>query len=488
MRVDELLRAGGARGVTLVAGPWDARPVEQVTIVDDLGDIDRAPRGCLAVLTRHASTRTAGYELDLVLRRAGDRELAAVALYGPATTSITAIRLADRSRVALLAVSAERDLSELAFELQTTLRSGADALLRRIVSTLAVVRQAEQVPLGSILVAASEALGVAVRYVEAPEGPVSVPVSVGGRTEGWVCSDTADPATEVGCRLVADAVARVRLSLRSSRAAAVRARAEAISDVLRAPDGAVAAAAERARLLEVAVDGRHAVIALENAGGAGGAGGGGAAFRADDVVVARLRTIVEELAPEAHVVVLDGVALIVRASRSDDDAGPLLALARGVLERVVGGRRSLALLCGVSGDHEGVDGLRTAVGEARAALATARAEARINLPLSFDASPLRRLLAEIASSPAARSSVETLLAPLDQLGPRRAATAVGTLQVYLDERGSLAQAGRRLHLHPNAVAYRIKQIRRQLEVDLNDPDQRLALQVACRARLLSADA
>jgi DNA-binding PucR family transcriptional regulator len=44
----------------------------------------------------------------------------------------------------------------------------------------------------------------------------------------------------------------------------------------------------------------------------------------------------------------------------------------------------------------------------------------------------------------------------------------------------------RLHLHRNAVGYRIRQIRERLNVDLHDPDQRLALQLACRSRLLGA--
>ncbi len=79
-----------------------------------------------------------------------------------------------------------------------------------------------------------------------------------------------------------------------------------------------------------------------------------------------------------------------------------------------------------------------------------------------------------------------LLAPLDRLGPPRARTAVDTLQVYLDERGSLVAAGRRLHLHPNAVGYRMRRIREQLDIDLEDPEQRLALQLACRARLIDA--
>jgi DNA-binding PucR family transcriptional regulator len=163
-------------------------------------------------------------------------------------------------------------------------------------------------------------------------------------------------------------------------------------------------------------------------------------------------------------------------------------MAQSLLERVLGGRRTLELVCGVSGEHEGVEGLRAAVGEARGAVATGRAEGRANAVLSFDTSPLRRLLAEISASPTARSSIEGVLAPLDELGDRRALIAIATLQVYLDERGSLKESGRRLHLHPNAVAYRIKQIRGRLDVDLDDPEQRLALQVACRTRLMGAPA
>jgi DNA-binding PucR family transcriptional regulator len=39
-------------------------------------------------------------------------------------------------------------------------------------------------------------------------------------------------------------------------------------------------------------------------------------------------------------------------------------------------------------------------------------------------------------------------------------------------------------LHRNAVTNRLRSITELLDVDLEDPDQRLALQLACRARLL----
>ena len=105
--------------------------------------------------------------------------------------------------------------------------------------------------------------------------------------------------------------------------------------------------------------------------------------------------------------------------------------------------------------------------------------------VAYDATGLRRMLVEWLASDAARESVRELLAPLDALGPVRGHEMVRTLGAYLDERGSLVRAGRTLHLHPNAVAYRIRQIRERTGCDLDDADQRLALQLACRARLLA---
>jgi DNA-binding PucR family transcriptional regulator len=91
-----------------------------------------------------------------------------------------------------------------------------------------------------------------------------------------------------------------------------------------------------------------------------------------------------------------------------------------------------------------------------------------------------------SSSTSSRGSTASarLLGPLDELGPARSRAAAQTLHAWLDEQGSLVRCAERLHLHRNAVGYRIRQIRERLDVDLDDPDQRLALQLACRSRLL----
>ena len=66
----------------------------------------------------------------------------------------------------------------------------------------------------------------------------------------------------------------------------------------------------------------------------------------------------------------------------------------------------------------------------------------------------------------------------------RSTEAVRTLQVYLDSWGSLARTAEVMHLHRNSVSYRLKRIFDLLKVDPDDPDDRLLLQLACRARLM----
>ena len=88
------------------------------------------------------------------------------------------------------------------------------------------------------------------------------------------------------------------------------------------------------------------------------------------------------------------------------------------------------------------------------------------------------------ASDTVRASVHDQLAPLEKLGPGRADTAIQTLATYLDEQGSVIKTAQKLHLHRNAVTNRLRSITELLDVDLDDPDQRLVLQLACRARLL----
>ena len=392
MRLDDLLRRDPPLDLTLVAGPWDARTVERVSLIDETTRVADAGRGEVVVLTRRASRSASGRGLIDLLAVARERELAALALYGRATTSQAVIAAASGARVALLAIGLGEDPAALVATLEEVLRADADAVLLRLAAAATAIEHAEPEGAEAILIAASAAL--------------DAQVSVRG---GGVVADRQDTAIRIGCRLVADALART-----------------------------VAHAEPPA--------GGSVVIVLEPLGRDGG----------DLVMLEALRVARASGWDAAR----DGAAVRLRG----DGDGARVAAA--VIERL-----AMPVVCGVGRD----------AGEARTALARARASGARDVPFLFDAGDPNGLVRELAGSPAGQASAAGLLAPLVTLGGAKAATAIETLRVYLDCWGSLSRSGAILHLHPNAVAHRMKRIRSLLPADVDDPDERLALQIACRA-------
>jgi sugar diacid utilization regulator len=471
--VDQLLRTPEGRSLTLVAGPWDARGVEAVTIVDAIEELGTAPAGAIAVLTRHASSLAAGYELDVALRVGAERRIAALAVYGESTTSITAIRLADRARVALLAVDRDRDLGELAFSIARVIREDAGPALERVAGALDAIAAAEGAGVAAVLSAARTITGAAFQLAppDARGAPAAVaaPVIVEGAVVAVVAADQSDVPVRAAARLAADAIGRIRAAERRAMRAPARARAEALTELLLAPEQRLSGAIEQAHDLDLAVDGWHVVARVEPA---------------------RLDAAFAAIAGSElgwHAARVESTLVLLRSWDAEPGAGVVAAEAAQVVDRLRAELAEATVHCGLAGPRSGVDGLRTCAEEARAALHAARALRRPNVPVPIDAVALPRTLVEWLTSDAGELAMQRLLEPLDALGPARAATAVRTLQAYLDEQGSLVRCAERLHLHRNAVAYRMRGIRDRLDIDLDDPDQRLALQLACRSRLLARD-
>jgi len=242
------------------------------------------------------------------------------------------------------------------------------------------------------------------------------------------------------------------------------------------------------RSVDLAVDGWHAAVQLEIENLADLTTG-------DELRAFQLSDRVGRLALEAahaaggvwHRAQLGSALLLVRMGRTEPTARSgrdLTAAARQILQRVASRMPELRVVCGVGTVHVGSNGLRTTVAEARAAVAAGRAAGRINQTTNFDEVGLQRTLLEWYASDSAREAVDALLRPLDRLGERKRDAAIETLRVYLDNQGSLVRTAEAMHLHRNAVAYRVRRIFDALEVDADDPDTRLMLQLACRSRSL----
>ncbi len=78
------------------------------------------------------------------------------------------------------------------------------------------------------------------------------------------------------------------------------------------------------------------------------------------------------------------------------------------------------------------------------------------------------------------------LSPLQELTPGARERLEQTLLAWLAHRGSLPAAAAQLHVHRQTVRYRLARLRELLGSDLDDPQRRLEIELALRARLAAA--
>jgi sugar diacid utilization regulator len=349
---------------------------------------------------------------------------------------------------------------------------------------------------------ASAAPGAPARAVEGgPTGEVSVPVIVGEAAIGDLAAPDAHGDLAIAARLVLHSAAasagRLLDLARRAREVPTRSRSELLAELLISESAVNDDLLDRARQLNVPLSGWHVAVRIEaddlDDPGLDGSGPGEAArdeVRRYELLEAAGQIALQAAAAAGGTWHLSRVArAIVLIKMTTSDPGPQAGAqaARSAARALQALRERLPALpfrAGVGSAHEGPTGLRASAAEARAALFAARAARKPSGVAAHDVVGVQRMLMEWYASDTARASVRDQLAPLEKLGQARGDTAIRTLAAYLDEQGSILKTAQRLHLHRNAVANRIRGITELLDVDFDDPDQRLALQLACRARLL----
>lgn len=134
---------------------------------------------------------------------------------------------------------------------------------------------------------------------------------------------------------------------------------------------------------------------------------------------------------------------------------------------------------GIGRPGDGAQGMRTSHDEARDALAVARRRGLRRL--DADGARLGRV---VLGSLSATRLADEVLAAVDAEPEGRRELLLETLAAWLDAQGSPTVAAERLQLHVQSVRYRITQLREVLGDALDDPEQRLLLHLAVRAREL----
>jgi DNA-binding PucR family transcriptional regulator len=132
---------------------------------------------------------------------------------------------------------------------------------------------------------------------------------------------------------------------------------------------------------------------------------------------------------------------------------------------------------GVGSLQPGPTGLVKSLGQAADAARIAANRPTSGYFVHIDRLGLAQLLLALTHTDVFTPAAKDLLNPLgDPDG-----TLITTLTAFLDSRGSQSETAAVLGIHRNTVAQRLARIKELLAVDLDDPETRLALHLACRA-------
>ncbi|HEY0187855.1 MAG TPA: helix-turn-helix domain-containing protein [Cellulomonas sp.] len=492
--------AVGATGRRDGLARMEAAEVREVATVGDLAEIAGPAAGTLVVLMSSALRQAEPYELDVAVRRSAQRGHRALVLVGAERVPVTAARIAERAELPLLGVPATADVNELIVWLNRAVRGGTSDTVARAEGVLAVLAgaqgdaaadQDEDGGVRALLDAVQTVLGHPVELRLPGAGALTATgpgaVLVGERVVGEVRCPVPDRAAALVIPSVAAAVGRLVRRVLERRFAPSQTRAELLAQIVVAEPTHLVGLTEQARSIGLPVDSTHVAFWLDLRPAHDGEG--------DAPIAARRRLLssaemicLEIMHPQPvwwHVVRVGGSLLLLASDDDGSDGVALTGAARQDVEAAVArlvAEEQAVVHVGMGTDQRGLGGIRQSSVEARSAAELALRVGRPGVVTVVDTTGLGRVLADLHASPLSRRVMDELLAPIDALGPARAATAVRTLAVYLDQQCSPKHAGAVLHLHPNAVTYRVQRLTALLGTDLSDPDARLGLHLACRMR------
>lgn len=498
LTVRDLLEIGVLGDACLLAGERGVdTEVADVRLAADLTAVEACSAGDLVILTGHQP-----YLVEVALRRAYSADVRAVVLVRPSSggyqsPSAATISFANRLGVPLLQTEADDPLL-VADALRTAVRRPEVVAARLLNAVTARLGRSKPDPRSVITIVSGElhvtcavmsADGTAIEgvsppglppdlltgsvatTVELPEGvAVAVPVETDrtghvhlwlvshtrGRNKRW--AETVQQISQVASWALGNWVAAERLE--TERRA--RSRGSLLAELLAAGDDVPPHLVQQAVLAGWRLDGWHTGVHVTP--------NPPAPSCFDTAHTERLR--VELSRRGLHGQLVEGAEGW--SFWLTNDAEPPQSQHRELTARLARALESGNLVAGVGRPHPGSSGVGRTLAEAREAAAMTGVAKVVHI----DELGVRRLLSMAAETPALVEQANRLLEPLAGVEDGQ---LLRTLAVYLDEESVTSSTAVRLKVHRNTVAQRINRAEQLLGVSLLNPDERLAVHLACRA-------
>jgi sugar diacid utilization regulator len=491
----DIARSTGVGKIDLLQGCEQAE-ITEIHIIEALIQLHSVKSGSLAVLDRHLSEIATTYQLDIAIRVAASKGALGLALFlaKDKRLSVTACELARKTQIALIRLDPAVDLSVAIRTMAQQVTDQIHITIDKIRNAADAIRQVgpsykstEELVAVSCVLLGREILIVEDTKLDTDDF-LSVPI-------GFTFTDRSRLLT----RRTADDDSNALLELYLWRLAAeINQRnvtkeresqesrqndAELLEQLLSSGQNGPHSATEIARLLRIPINSKHTVVRMEldnylpiKANNS---------FQMRERLVQSIQCAASKESGKWRTCHRPELILLLWTHEKTEISGTSVSqsVAR-VLAEMVRSTPEIQVFCGIGSTNVNIEGIIASANEALFAASTARTRKLHNHAISFDATGLKKSLIEWYSFASVKHSISTLLSPLNKLSATKKDSILNTISTYLDFNGSLNKTATALHLHRNAVSYRIKHAFELLEVDPNDPDQMLFLHLACRSEYI----
>jgi sugar diacid utilization regulator len=181
--------------------------------------------------------------------------------------------------------------------------------------------------------------------------------------------------------------------------------------------------------------------------------------------------------PPSHVE--DGLLTLFYPAQDDLSPPAAKRLAERLQQDLADAAPHYRLYAGVSRIHGGLQSFRVGFHEARRALELGCVLAPDRSVTHFADLGLHRLLFALRETAEMQEFYDDMLGRLARYDEEKGSELVATLDAYLCAHNATEVAAR-LNLHRNSLLYRLRRIQEITGLDLDDPETRLALHLACR--------
>lgn len=490
----DIARSSGIGSIDLLEGSENAE-VKAIQIIESLDQMSRVQSGSLAVIDRRLSQIATTYQLDIAIRIAASKDAVGLAVFASNSERLskTARVIARKTQIALIRLDPIVDLDVV---VRTMAQQAAD----QIHLTIDKVRKAADAisrvgvrynTIEEVVAVSCVLLGREIRIAEnkkfVANDCLSVPIRSATQSSSWlftarIADDDANALMELFLWRLAAEINDITTAQEQVLHESRQNDAELLLQLLLSNQEGLNSASEIARRLKIPVDSSHTVVRVEldhyllsetnNS------------FQMREQLSKSLQYASSKESGKWRITHCPSlILLLLTHDETEISVKSISQSVARVLGEMVRSTPEIQVFCGIGSTNTKLTGIISSANEALFAASTARTRKCHNHVISFDVTGIKKSLVEWYSFDSVKHSIATLLSPLNELSAAKRDSILVTIATYLDFQGSLNKTASALHLHRNAVSYRIKHAFDLLDVDPSDPDQMLFLHLASRAEV-----